>query len=573
MRDRIRSFFSQCFDTLRLCPAEAVLSLFFFVYFALVVEEVAGVDDRDGYRWLFPLFFCASMLLNRWTARGGKVRWIYYASPLLAVPFLWVDVQDWTSSVAYAVALVLCVLMVGVCRWRRGNGDFVGDGLHYLKNFFFAELLTGAAWALSAAIYFSLRYIFPGLPWGDEEKVAEYVAMVAFVLLLPLVFLTLVRLQDDEFKPVKFVDMMITWVVSPAILIYTAILYIYFLKIVLLWSLPQGGVAWMVFAFAILAVLAKAYQPMMGGRRLYDWFYDRFQWISLPALAMFWVGVAHRIGEYGLTQERVYLLVCGLIMTLVALMFFSGRWGRYVYAATVAIVLLAAFTYVPGITAKELGIRSQRARLEKTLDKLDLIGENGKMKRWKQPEADSLRAQDFVQLYEAFSYLSRQNDKAYLKQLCGITDNAELSRDVMPHNVQYGYYHNMASVVPDNSFNVRFGKTPVEVAGFRYLHPTGSRMGAYDWRYANDADSLRVYRTDGECVFRESHQQILSAQLARTGLSKDSLYADQIEEHAGEFQVYDHGGYRIVFDRITLLRDGGQTRLTDLSVGYVLSNE
>ena len=171
---------------------------------------------------------------------------------------------------------------------------------------------------------------------------------------MPIVFLTFVRLQPDTYTPRPFLDTLANYVITPALLIYTLILYLYFLTILVQGSLPRGGIAYLVFIFTLIAVGVKAYQPLLG-KRLYDWFFNHFQWISLPALIMFWIGTGYRIHQYGYTQARIYLLLCGVIMTLTVLMFFSKKWGRYLYATLFAILLLAGFTYLPGITARDWG--------------------------------------------------------------------------------------------------------------------------------------------------------------------------------------------------------------------------
>ncbi len=575
MKERIRIFLRQCLDTLRFCPVEAALTLFFFVYCALMVEEAAIVEDREAYISLFPLLFSAAFLLNRWLPRGPG-RWAYYLSGLVAIPLLWLDLQDWVRTISYFMALALCPLVVCLSRWRRENIDFVSDALHYVKNLFFAGLLTGLGYGLLMAIYFSLRYIFPGLPLGDESKVALYAAMLFFIILLPLIFLTFTRLQEDGFTPESFADILMNYVFSPALLAYTAILYAYFVKILFTWSLPRGGVAYMVFCFALLAVLVKAYQPLLQ-KRLYDWFYDRFQWISIPALVMFWIGVGYRISQYGLTQGRVYLLVCGAIMTLTVLMFFSKRWGRYLYATVVAVFLLALFTYVPGTTAREVGIDSQRARLIASAEKLDLLDENGMLKREKQPDADSLQAEVYTTLYESFDYLSDENDTVFLRNRCGLVSIYDLNHEVLPDNVEYGRYRTKYagdSEYENNHFYIGREDSPVNVADYRWLYPVQYGGGERGYHYKNDRDSLWIYHPDGKQLLGESLEAVLSNQMAKLNIPTDTTARIRLKNSFDRFRIYDLEGYRLVFSSASFEYDSlSVLRMTDVSIGYILGKE
>lgn len=569
MKERIRLFLKQSLDTVRLSPVETFLTLFFFVYCALIVEK--KITDREEFMALFPLFFSAAFLLNRWLPRDPG-RWAYYLMPVLLVPFFWVgDLKDWILSVSYAIALVICPLMIFVCRWKRDNRAFVGDALHYLKNLVLAGLLNGVAFLLVLAIYFSLHYIFPSLPLGREETVVSYAAMFFFILLLPLIFLTFNRLQKEEYHVLPFLDILTNYVLTPALLIYTCILYVYFLTILFSWSLPRGGIAYMVFIFTIIAVLVKAYQPLQG-KRLYDWFFDRFQWISLPALAMFWIGVGYRIHQYGYTQERVYLVVCGAIMTLTVLMFFSRTLDRYLYATLLAIGLLALFTYVPGLTAGDLGIRSQRARLARMAEKLDLRGENGRLKPHKQLLADSLTAADYESFYDSFDYLTDENDTTYLNKHYGYSSVYDLNREVMPENMQYGRYSGGEQSRDFNHLYLSNQVLTMDLTGFKKLHQVDySYNRGNGYSFETDRDTLFLYTPKRDTLFRVAYSDLLSAQLDKMGLNADSVTRNGLESRSDELMVYDHDGYRIVFSNLTFR--GDTLRLSDLSVDYLLSRE
>ncbi|MDR2935750.1 MAG: DUF4153 domain-containing protein, partial [Rikenellaceae bacterium] len=297
MNRRIRTFFSRVAATVRSTPAESLLIVFFLVYGFLMVADLLHEDQSEAasYLWLYPFGFTLAYILNC-LLPAGAVRWVYYLSPLLLAPFFRLDVESWIGEPSFLTALGLCPVAVLLCRWRKDNASFVGDAVHYARNALFAFGLAGIAHLLVMAIYYSLRYIFPALPLGDENKVMEYLAVLFYIGVMPLVFLTFDRGQHGDYAPVRIVDILVNYVLTPALLIYTVILYAYFIKITATWSLPEGGIAYMVFAFTIIAVVVKAYLPLMGKRTL-EWFYGRFSLVSLPALAMFWIGVGRRIGE------------------------------------------------------------------------------------------------------------------------------------------------------------------------------------------------------------------------------------------------------------------------------------
>ena len=173
--------------------------------------------------------------------------------------------------------------------------------------------------------------------------------------------------SDLPFKS-KLFDVLLNYVLSPALLIYAVILYLYFIKIAVLWSLPKGAVASIVVSFTAAAFILKGCQVFLT-RRYYDWFYDHASLAVFPALVMFWIGTLYRIREYGFTEPRVYLVVVGLILTGAAVLFSVKRWASYLYVACWAILLLASVTYIPGMTAKNIEHISQMSRKDDPMKK------------------------------------------------------------------------------------------------------------------------------------------------------------------------------------------------------------
>ena len=364
--------------TAREAPAEMLLALYFFAIYSLNREHaLSGMAD---YLPLMPIFFALSLLTNRW-CRSPRSRIAYRLSPLAAVPFLWADVGGWVHSVAYPVTLIVSALTVFAGGWQRDNARFVERVLRYLSDAIASGLIALAAFLASCAIFFSIVYIFNILD-DCSRGFTEYAAMASLLVVWPVLFLILdrdsERDQGNGFASGPFLDVLSNYILTPALLIYTAILYLYFAKIAIGWSLPKGGIAYLVFGYTITALVVQASQTLLQRRR-YDWYYRRFGPIALPALAMFWIGVLYRVHQYGFTEARAYLVVCGAVMTLTVLMQFDRRTARYLYATVTGAALLALFTYVPGMTAADIGVRSQSVRADRLIDRLELADPTGRL--------------------------------------------------------------------------------------------------------------------------------------------------------------------------------------------------
>lgn len=358
MKAKIKDQLVRLQTAIRRNPVEVVLSLFFCILGCASFEsEIVWLKNL----WpCFPFLFLTTYTLHQYILKKN-MRLIYYLSAFFFIPFIWITFEIWSAR--YLVTLVVIQLVYLVSCWKKSNDLFVQFSIRYVGSVLFAWTLSTIAWVLSISIYMSIRYIFE--IWETEEsRFLTYAAAIAYLSLFPLLFLMFS--QDMEEKEWgwgnnRLFDVLLNYVLSPALLIYAAILYLYFIKIAVLWSLPKGAVAYIVVSFVSATFILKGCQVFLS-RRYYDWFYRHASLVVLPALVMYWVGTYYRIHEYGFTEPRVYLVVVGLILTVVMGLFFYKRSGHYLYAASVAIVLLSVVTYIPGITAKDIEIASQLAR-------------------------------------------------------------------------------------------------------------------------------------------------------------------------------------------------------------------
>ncbi len=308
---KIRTFLAENLVTLRRAPVEMAVAAYLFVIGVLAQHHVFPYSGEQLLAG--PIVLLLTFLCNKWFAKGW-LRALYYLSGLAVIPFRWADMGEWIENPAYYVTIIIGLLAGLLCGWHKDNRRFTEDLLRYVWDGISALFLTGVAYLLLLAIFFSIVYIF-GIFKGITSDFCADAALLFFIVLWPLVFLTFNRKSEPaEPESSKLLDTLLNWVLSPAVLAYTVLLYLYFAKIVATWSLPRGGIAYLVFGFTLIAVAAQAGQTLLN-KRYYDWFYNRFSLISLPALAMFWVGVGCRWSDYGLTENRVYLIACGLIMT------------------------------------------------------------------------------------------------------------------------------------------------------------------------------------------------------------------------------------------------------------------
>lgn len=562
---KIRIFIGKLGETLRLAPAEIFTTVYAFITFTLAYEKVSPIQEE--YIALAPLVFGLSFILNRLC--HGKWRLIYYLSPLVYVLFIKTDLKDWITSTEYIIALLICPLAVILSDWIKENKRFAERIIRYLVDWVAAGLLALVAYLLVNAIVYSFGYIFD---LHIPSKFSFYAFLSASILLTPLCFLTFNRQSEQTpDRPIpgnSFLDILARYVLTPAAWIYTVILYLYFVRIAITWSLPRGGIAYLVFGFILFATILKALQPLLQ-KQPCKWFYERFSLISLPALIMFWIGVGYRINQYGLTEDRIYLIVCGVIMTLTIGLFFSHRWGRYLYATLSAVVLLALFTYIPGIRAGQLGLLSQNLRAERLIDRLQLAYATGKIAPIKRPDSDSIHKKDYRDLYNTLSYLEEHDKSESLKERYGIAGSHSFQTEIVPRTLeQYVTWGGFETVVAEESSYVYLSantQQTISLEGYtRLLYIPAS------WKQTCTNDTLTLQLYDDSTTWHIDLNEMLDRQLAGTPYVRTDTIPEQwLDKEANRFLQYDVDSMRIHFIDVTLHRTP-QLSVDHASINFIL---
>ena len=471
MNTKLKNLLQQLLRSPKRFPVELALGVAFFVIAVLDTEKTyAWIEKTERYEsavngdilW----FFVPLMALTFWLHRIN--RWAYCASFFLFLPLMALNLKPilWTYSFAFTYVLAAILLIVG--NRRMDNRSFAAHALHVVTQLFFGLLISGILNAAVIAIVGSFFYIF-GI---DEPKhFYEHIYQFIWFVLAPQVCCTLIRQNEDEVtEPFKILRLILNFILSPAVIVYTVILYTYFIKIVFEWDLPKGGVAWMVMGFITVAMVGRAAQSILS-QRYYDWFYSRFTLIAIPPLILYWIGSIYRIRLYYFTEGRFYLMVAGVLMTLFVLMLFRERTRRYQLMALIFGAAIILFTYIPGISAKSIGLRSQKLRLAELISELKLAdAKTGKLNDDLDMRAirqDSLLCGRYRDACSVISYVRNQVGAKEFEAQYGLWALSE-----------YNFNYNNAEETTDYD-NVYIRTKPVELGEYTIFLPSNTYKYSY----------------------------------------------------------------------------------------------
>lgn len=549
-------------------PIEMLLALYACVWCLLTYELDWSGNDLMEKLALVPLFFALALAINVLAGRGPwrRVYWVCWA-PIVPLT-LWSGLGDWVDSAPYVISVgILAPLLLLLSLRAVQNDRFISGAIIWLRSGLLAFVFVNVALGLFYAILYSTTYIF-GLDGQWIEHVAIWAASIGGPVGIPLLFLMMAdRWRGAECRGSRILEVLLNYIVTPALLIYTAILYLYMAKILFTWSLPEGGVAYMVFGFTMTALVVKALQQL-AEKRIYDWFFDRFSLVSLPLLVLFWIGAIRRTSEYGLTEPRVYLLVCGGLMTLCVLLFLSPRTGRYLWVCLATWVSFAVLAYVPALEPERVATQSQLQRAERIARSLDRLDADGRLVLAPMPLADTVYKKEYRRLYESLNYI-RYDSAAFTRfGVEDLDDFAAIFPDGMRDYVRWGYEYTSSSYDGLRSIDVSLPvNASFEVVGGYSRYHTNINYWSDDG-YRFEDDTLRFWLGAKQPVLEIPGAELLDAQLAKSGFApvEDAVPSD---EQTLQLLDYRSEQCRIVFDRLTINREDSLATLSDVSVHSV----
>ena len=502
---------------------EFLLGITYFLVFVFAkrIEVVLGNTVLPNFfLWFFPHYVLV-FTLHRLCKDRPQVKVLYVLSWFLWIPLLlWCAKEPgWNVGTAYFLAVILLIIGDG----RLGNEEYGRNILHTLLKVAAGLLIGGILMGVVSAIIGSVKFLFS--PEMKEEWFTWPNAFIATIV-TPLLCCRFVTEASIKEKYKRLLQIIVDFILSPALVIYAAILYLYIIRILLRWELPDGGVAYLVLSFLGVTLLCYLFRLLLE-KRHFEWFYKYLPAIALPPVVLLWTGIFRRVGEYGFTEARFYLIVLAVLATVFLLMLAKERSRNFQLMTLIMAAAAILFTYIPGIRAKDFGLRSQKARLEKVLPQVLEEGKFPEEIDYAALKADPLMKDAWLAADGAYTYLQKNISKKEFKDLYGNLGVNNFRKWRLDAPVE-------ESSREVNSWSLAALDGPLDLGGYTQLVPDTQ------YHYYEDSKVAIFYKDDSkdevllECNIREM---------------LDSTEADVMER-----LVYRNGSFMAVFGTIKDMR-------------------
>lgn len=508
---------------------------------------------------MMPLLVVASYSLQPLRRRSLAWRLLYWLPVALAVAVWWMPfLNDWCHSSSYFILVLACLPLWLLLRNRIfDNEPFARCAARMASSLAYAVVLTGAVFVFYLLIQESVQLLFINGNYSETLwKWAERIARFLWVGVAPMLFIAFEE-RKHEFTMGKLLHVLLNWALTPALLIYTVILYIYSAKILVTMSLPRGSVAVMVLVYCLVAMAAQMAHQLCE-KRPFLWFYNHFSWFALPLQVLFWIAVGRRLCDYGVTSSRYFLILCGVLMTLFVVLFlFRNRRGYFFVAAAALALTLLPILFTP-LGPESVSRHSQESRIRSAADKLGILAADGTLALPTVASTAPLDSADYANarlhrtIYQSLSYLEDDKDTTYLQRTFGLKRSSDYlgfltaatshyctDRRTFDEDESFADTDDMEECRNQHCYLSRPSKYELDISGYNSY-----------W-----SEYVMMRETGFEFPFGVlPYENLMVEWFDKRGISR-SVSAKWVEDHEDELTVYRNDTMTVVFDQLQMICD------------------
>ena len=452
-----------------------------------------------------PLFLCIKLFFERLKEYKGITIFLTYIGGaillILYYLFLLNDFKMVSMTRYFSVTLILYLAFLFI-PYISKKDNFE---LYVIKVFtsFFATFIYSIVLYLGlCAILFTVNKL---LGINVKYQIYYYTWLIVSLVFAPCFFLAGVPYKNRTFTlkdyP-KLLKILILYIIMPLITIYTAILYIYFIKIIITWKWPQGLVSHLVLWYSVItaAVLFFIY-PFIENNSWAKTFMKVFPKVLIPLIVMMFFSIGIRISAYGVTENRYYVVILGLWVFLIMLYFsICKKFKNIILPMSLAIIILIS-TFGP-FSSYSISKYSQNKRFTNILSKNSMISEGEIIPN------SNIATEDKNQISSILSYFNNKHNLSDVKYL---PKNFKI-QDI---NSVFGFSYienEYNSLIYYTYFNNYEDRIPLEIKDYDYLidsemlNTNNSSANALNAEFIPESGIVKITRSGDELYSKDLNE-------------------------------------------------------------------
>ena len=330
-------------------------------------------NDHLAY-WAFePMLFIFVYLSRPYS--WYRFSWIV---PLLALAIIGMtndSAEFYLTSPKFWGANFIALLVLLGFPFERNNQGFTYRNFTNLFHLGLATAVWLLVFGLVAAILFTITTLF-NVEFSNSFYDHFYTSLGIFTQ--PLFFLVFQQRQaKSEMTLNRIFEILVNFVLAPALMIFTVLLYAYVVQIIFEGVLPKGMLANITLPYLLGGLCVYALRSICAKAR-WKTFFKYYPYLAIVPIVLLWLAIDRRISAYAWTEQRIYLVALATAITIAYAILIVPKARQYRLISGVVMVAIFAMTWI--VKSQEIAYQSQTVRFEQLLKKLNLSDGSGKIR-------------------------------------------------------------------------------------------------------------------------------------------------------------------------------------------------
>ena len=330
-------------------------------------------NDHLAY-WVFePMLFIFVYLSRPYS--WYRFSWIV---PLVALAIIGMtndSAEFYLTSPKFWGANFIALLVLLGFPFEKNNQGFIYRNFTNLFHIGLATAVWLLVFGLVAAILFTITTLF-NVEFSNSFYNHFYTSLGIFTQ--PLFFLVFQQRQaKSEMTLNRIFEILVNFVLAPALMIFTVLLYAYVVQIIFEGVLPKGMLANITLPYLLGGLGVYALRSICAKAR-WETFFKFYPYLSIVPIVLLWLAIDRRISAYAWTEPRIYLVALATAITIAYAILIVPKARQYRLISGIVMVAIFAMTWV--VKPQEIAYQSQTARFQQLLKKLNLSDGSGKIR-------------------------------------------------------------------------------------------------------------------------------------------------------------------------------------------------
>jgi len=472
----ISTFFEKTKAQIKNAVSAHPIAIFLISAFAIGIWfmelEPRQGNDHLAY-WVFePMLFIFVYLSRPYS--WYRFSWIV---PLVALAIIGMtndSAEFYLTSPKFWGANFIALLVLLGFPFEKNNQGFTYRNFTNLFHIGLATAVWLLVFGLVAAILFTITTLF-NVEFSNSFYNHFYTSLGIFTQ--PLFFLVFQQRQaKSEMTLNRIFEILVNFVLAPALMIFTVLLYAYVVQIIFEGVLPKGMLANITLPYLLGGLGVYALRSICAKAR-WETFFKFYPYLAIVPIVLLWLAIDRRISAYAWTEQRIYLVALATAITIAYAILTVPKIRQYRLISAVVMVAIFSMTWV--VKPKEIAYQSQTERFEQLLTKLNLSDSSGKirddvdfverlenmpkseLKDWTELDSVSDYLLYSIELDSSVEDAYQERREVFKKQY------GEKSKELLAFNIYRDEIRINEQVISDQKTTVGFGWKSIDVTAYK----------------------------------------------------------------------------------------------------------